>query len=295
MDEQFRTIRISKEEIALFQELDPFEKLRLLSMPYGFAIGVLSGEGEQTEKAGLLVGTLSSEMLTIEWIVIDPKFQFQGAGEILMVALFRMAEKGKITTIGTVMQPEYIKETALQEANRYFEERLFESETRIGGDLDCQLIDLANTEFMKRDIPLPAGAVPFSDLRAGKRKEYLERLGMIDNATFFYEPEIFLGTLDTDLSFVREKGDSVDAGILVAKSEDFLTPVYLYAKTGEVREALVSAALKAAVKKYGNDMGVYIMMRQEETRALVEQVMPGRPEARFLLASVSDFSGMTPE
>ncbi len=171
MDEHIRLVRLTKEDIACFQALDPFERLRFLSLPQGFAIGAVYEDGDISETVGLLSGTASSEMLTIEWLVVSPLYRYREIGERLLVETFKMAKAGNIETLSAV-----------------------------------------------------------------------------------------------------------------------LLPVYLYAKTEEKRNRLIHACIKAAVKKYGKGKEVSILIRQEETRDIVEKILGPLPEGRMLLASLREWN-----
>ena len=103
MDEHIRLVRLTKEDIACFQALDPFERLRFLSLPQGFAIGAVYEDGDISETVGLLSGTASSEMLTIEWLVVSPGYRYREIGESLLAQTFKMAKAGNIETLSAVL------------------------------------------------------------------------------------------------------------------------------------------------------------------------------------------------
>ena len=292
MSDNLRLVRIGRDEAEYFSFLDPFEKLNLLSMPYGFAIGALSDTGESLSPVGLLVGTVTEEMITIEWIVVEPEHQYQGIGEEMLVNIFKMGESAQIGTIGAAILPEYEKENFTKGSKSYFEERLFDIEEPIGGDACYKLIDLTESEFMSKTYTTDAEILPFTKMTGPQKRECLERLGMMDNGIRTFDPAGFEGRLDEDLCFVSIKGKAVEGALLVYRSEKEISPVYYYAKTEELGNAIISGAIKTAAGKYGKGQDVLFTMRQPETRELVEKLLGPQEEGELLKASVAAFSNM---
>ena len=292
MSENLRFVRIGREDAEYFSFLDPFEKLNLLSMPYGFAIGALSDTGESLAPVGLLVGTVTEDMITIEWIVVEPEHQYQGIGEEMLVNIFKMGESAHIETIAAVIQPDYEKEDFTKGAKDYFAERLFEVSDPIGGDICYKMIDLTESEFMSKEYTTDAEILPFTKMTGPQKIECLERLGMMDNGIRTFDPTGFGGRLDEELCFVSTKGKAVEGALLVYRSEKEISPVYYYAKTEALGDAIISAVIKAAAGKYGKGQDVLFTMRQPETKELVEKLMGEQEAGELLKASVAAFAAM---
>ncbi len=293
MSENYRYVRIGREDAEYFSFLDPFEKLNLLSMPYGFALGALEDTGDSLAPVALLVGTASEEMITIEWIVVEPEHQYQGIGEELLVNIFKMGESANIETIAAAILPEYEKESFTQGSKEYFADRLFDTEDPIGGDTLCKLIDLTESDFMKKPHDTNSEITSFSKMTGAQKRECLERLGMMDNGIRSFSPEGFSGRLEDDLCFVSMNGKAVEAALLVYKSDKEISPVYYYAKTTELGDAIIAGAIKAAAGKCGKGQDVLFTMRQPETKELVEKLLGSCEEGTLMKASVREFSNMS--
>ena len=290
MSAMFRYIRIKSEDAHFFAGLDPFEKLGVLSLPCGFALGVFYDSVEEIEIAGLMCGTATRESFTIEWMVVDPKFMGMGIGEELLSRAFLMAAVGGIEETSAVIMPEYVKENFTKDAESYFKERLFDTEKEIGSDMDFYLSELYESDFMKGGAKI-SGITrrPLSDMTGAKRRECIKKLSMKENATYTFDPVDFSAMIDDDISFVALQDGSLKGAILVCRYNDALWPIYLYAVDEEGRDGLIRASVAAAVKKYEKDMPVLITMRQDETSAIVEEIVPPVEKAKLLLASVKDY------
>ncbi len=52
MDNSLHFYRLKKVDAEFFRGMDPYERVRLISLPFCFAIGVIKDEGEEKVPAG---------------------------------------------------------------------------------------------------------------------------------------------------------------------------------------------------------------------------------------------------
>ncbi len=287
MSDNFRYVRLKTEDVSFFDFMDPFEKLVLLEQYYGFAIGVLFDDGETIEPVGVLVGTASEEQISVEWLVVLPEYQYQGIGEELLRITFEMAVNGNIPEVCVAILPDVTREKFARGAKEYFEERLFTRKEEIGADTYCQLLDLASSKSLKQAAE--DSLESFSDMTGQQVRECIEKLSMIENATYSYPPEGFISKLDPDICFVSKKNGKTEGAFLVTQMGDFLLPVYYYAKNIDAGMGLIKASVAAAVDKYGKSKDVLVMARQPETVALAEKLLCVLERGEMLIASVKEY------
>ena len=247
----YKYVRIGREDLHFFVGLDPFEKLNLLYTPFGFALGVLADSKEELLPVGLLVGTAAEEMLTVEWLGIDPDYRFQGLGEQLLVRVFDMACDVHVEQIAAVFPLEYGKEK-LDGAKSYFAERLFTSGECIPADV--------------------------------------KKLAAMDSALCIYTPGDVESAIDYDCSIVMTKDQKTAAALLVLNCRDVLIPVYYYAKSQKLGEELMQHALSAAMAKYGKGVKVFLMARQSESLAVQQRFLGDVEQEELWVAKVKDYT-----
>ena len=295
MDKAYRYVRLEKEDAIFFKELDPFDKLSLLSMPYGFSIGVLEDDNDALKTIGLLVGCVSEEVISVEWLVVAPEYRYKGIGEELLLTVFQMADAGDIPELAAPLLPEYEKEVFSHNAKSFFMERLFDKNITIGADAFYQLLELTETDLMKKDKGANASISRFSQMTGAQVRDCIDKLCMIDTATYSYTPDGLLSKLDADLCFVALNGSKPEGAILVAMVENAISPVYYYAKSSELGDELMRLSIKAATEKYGKSFDVMITMRQPEAVIHVEKVLGPQEKCDYLMASVQEFRDMEKE
>ena len=291
MNEDFNFVRLTKQDAVYFKELDPFEKLELLSMPYGFALGVVEDNDEDLIPTGLLIGTASEEMITIEWMVIEPTHQYQGLGEELLDTVFRMAVAGNIPTVAATLLPEYEKEVFAKGAKSYFEERLFTKTQETGADAFYQVIDFLETDLCEKGKANPA-IRSLSEMTKAETKECLDKLSANEVALYTFPLDGFTNVLDKDLCFVAANGNSIDGAIMIEDTGDCLIPVYFYSKNEELTDDLIAKAINAAAEKHGKSYSVFFMMKQPETVPLAKKLFGPQEKGELALASVKDYLAM---
>ncbi len=65
---------------------------------------------------GILVGTVTDKMLTIDWLSVSADRQGRGIGEALLLKAFGMADIGNIPSLGAVLSPELVRDGLMKGA-----------------------------------------------------------------------------------------------------------------------------------------------------------------------------------
>ena len=275
-------VRVTKKDSTFFEFLDPYEKLRILSLPFGFAMGALSEEGEELIPAGLLVAAVSDEALITEWLAVASDQKGEGIGEGLLYRAFEAASELGLKTIKAVFLPEYEKETALKYAKNYFEKRLFTKKYEAGLDADLLISDI-RTQRIKRDC------MTLSEMTSVEKRKCIERLGAMENATYTFSPVMLLPGLDNHISVVCKNGNALEGGLLCCVAGDTIYPLYHYAGTKEISDSMIATAVAAAKSKYGHGMNVTVMMRQPGMDEALSQFFGNKIFGTILEADVREF------
>lgn len=288
---KYKYIRLTGGDAAYFKDLDPYEKLGLINMPYGFALGALRRHEYSLEPIGLLVGTICMEQIIIEWLLIKPEHQFEGHGEELLDSAFKLADAFNIPILKAVISPDYEKEPLLKGAKTYFEERLFSESDSICADMYLSL----ETLRLKAQGHKSSGNgsfIPLSEMSGEEQRKALDKLSNMSAALFTYPPEGFGSTLDIDLSRISVESGKITSALLIARYNGALLPVYYYAKNDELSWKIVNSAIEEAYKKYGAAMEVVFMARQPESATLIEKITGAHEKGEILKALLEEYKRM---
>ncbi len=280
--------QLKKADRDIFSGLDPFERLAILDNPCGFALVCFTDEGENSIPAGLLVGTATEKLLTIDWMAVDPSLQGQGIGEELLLTVYDAADAGKIEDICAVISDAYERESFSKGAGEYFADRLFTEEKKAFADVIISLEELSGLSYFKQDsskLPEPKELASFP---ASKANAILEQLFSKKDASGLVAPGHMKGVIDPELSFVFLDGNEPYGGFLVQKAGDYLMPIYYFAESDKEGAALILHSYEKAISKYkGSD--VLILQRDEKSYKLLTAVMPGKDKSSVLWAKLEDY------
>ena len=285
----YRYIRLEIKDIDAFSSLDPYEKLRLLNLSNGFAVGVLKVSGEALYPAGLLCGLLLADTVSIEWVAVEKELRGNGIGEELILKAFSIAEAYNALYVTAIFPAEYEKEKSLAGAASFFGERLFVNKQKVCADIECSLTDVERSAWGKALLKKKDELKQVQKLSEFDTNDIFGALGRISNATYSTNLDLIRGQIDTDISFVYKPDKAVEGAFLVQRGSDTLFPVYLYSHSDEITEALICAAISETGKKYGRDQMIFITARQEETGELIRKAYGITFDAYLLTASVADY------
>lgn len=280
--------QLKKEDRSIIRMLDPFDRLAILDNPYGFALTCMTDGGENSAPIGLLVGTATDRLITIDWMAVDPLNQGYGVGESLLLTVYDMADAAKIQDICAVISDEYEFENFSKGAHSYFNERLFEKSEKAFGDVIISLDELAKMPYFSQDrkrLPPPEALSSYS---LAEQNNILAQLCAISKESHLLASGSMMDVIEPELSFVfMDEGEPFE-GFIVQRAGDYLMPVYFYAEDDRDGTALILSSFEKAFKKYKNS-DVLILQREKKNYELLSDIMPGMDRSTMLWAKLSDY------
>ena len=127
-----KLIKLDINSGRFFQGLDPFEYLNRRSSFPTFAIGCAK-DGEKSDiPAGIVICYLDRTVLVVRWIYVAPGFRGEGISDLLLSAVYEMAQSEGANYIGALLLNEYGKEIICSEAETFFRFQGFDEEVSLG-------------------------------------------------------------------------------------------------------------------------------------------------------------------
>jgi GNAT superfamily N-acetyltransferase len=300
-----KIVRLTNNDDMLVTRLDPYEYLSMLGNPAAFALGALEGvdpdkpddedDDMQMVFVGILVGTVTEKMLTIDWLSVSADRQGCGIGEALLLKAFDMADIGNIPSLGAVLSPELVRDGLMKGAETFFYDRLFEEEVKIPGNVRITIEELETSDFLKKDttrLPTPAS---FKSLSPQLFEEIKSQLPIIQGAEMSVPSEALFRGFIPEISFLFQTDREASGALILQRSGEYLMPVYFYAESERESAALIIAAMREARNRYGTEQEILLKLQRGKTAALFRSIMPGLPLSRLLVASIEDYRSLKDE
>lgn len=307
-------IRLKKEQGIYFQQMDPLMYLERLDIPGYFALGVIiEDEKSRTDKpVGLMICSVATDGLVIEWLGISEDYRSQGFGEELLVKAFDIAKENGLKNLYAYFCGEYGRELVCDREETYFREKLFVKEKKLSGEWLTDLRTLERVPYMSKKASILHKAIPLSTMNANEVRNVLSILDEKEEGAKVYSVKGKRQILDLDLSLVMYDGDRVCAGLLVqcvnSTYDEYvneqienikrhtLYPVYFWCEAKEDEKNLLYCSLLIALKKYKKDTQVRMMFREVEKNNLLNDIIPHqRISNKFLVADVREYNEFVQE
>lgn len=280
--------QVKKEDRNILSMLDPFDRLAILDNPCGFALACMTDEGEASAFAGLLVGTATDSLITIDWMAVDPSRQGLGIGESLLLTVYDMADAAKIEDICAVVCDEYEYESFSKGAQSFFDERLFEESKKGFGDVIISLSELAKLPYFSQDRKKYPAPEALSSFTTAEQNNILTQLCANSKTSQLLVPGRMKDVIEPELSFVfMDEGEPFE-GFIVQRAGDYLMPVYYFAEDDRDGTALILSSFEKAVSKYKTG-DVMILQREKKIYELLSDIMPEMDRSTMLWAKLSDY------
>ena len=281
MDEKI--IRIRQRDRELFAALDPYDRLSFLSLPGAFGLGTLITETDGVRASGLLIGQTEEDTIHILWLGVDTELQGLGIGERLLIKVRDMGYEGDIERLDAVVSGEYRGSRTDEDGGSFFTERDFYEVTKLPPESVNILWQLKKLSYLNRDPDRLPKPVSLASLSPAELKQAYASLDGIDKKASLCELAMAGDLIDKELSFVFTDNGEAYEGIVVAKTEDCLLPVYFYAEAGNEEEALLISSYRAALKKYTEQEYLIIYPRTDRLTGVLERVFgTTKPAGRLL-------------
>ena len=304
-----RIVRLKKEQREYFLDMDPFYLMERLEFPGSFALAALAeNETESGEiPAGLMICTLKSDRLVIEWLCVVAAYRMKGIGEQLLTEAFEAARQGKLQTVCAAISREGLRERIYPEDERFFKQRLFVERRSLPGEWLTDVRTIASIPYFKRKPEEGFKVYPLRHLTGTKRSEAIAALAGPENQQVLYPLKDGGDLLDQDVSLLLlAKGRpcgaclvqcvttpvyQVHAGSVMKTGEhQTLYPVLFYAGSDRAAGVLLSAVVREAERKYVPDTAIRVVIRDSNYGSLMEKLVPeAHIDSWFLTAQVADY------
>lgn len=290
--------RLDKSGEAIFQDLDP-----LMMLPrgnFGYSVSIGAFEKDETTgcdvPAGLMVFTRRIDTLLIEWLYVAPQFRCKGIACELIEYALRFAIKDGIRKIGAYFYDDPLRKELCPNEKDFFKDKGFTDSGKCGGEwfTDVKTI-LANLE--ESDDTEDINIISMKTMSVKRARSCIEELISDPYTAKLYSIEglieSFEGTLvqyDEDLSFVVvDKNEKTVGGIFFENESDTLYPVCFNAHNEKTATKLMTTAMRAASKKYGQDMPVWIILYVDKYLGVMDRLIPiGKATSSIMTVDVAD-------
>lgn len=305
-----RIVRLKKEQREFFLDMDHFYMMERLEFPGSFALAALAenetGSGEIP--AGLMICTLKSDRLVIEWLCVAAAYRTKGIGERLLTEAFEAVREGKLLTVCASFRREDLRERIYPESELYFQQRLFGERRSLPGEWLTDVRTIASIPYLKRKPEEGFQVYPLRHLTGTKRSEAIAAFAGLEKLPVLYPLSEGNDLLDQDLSLLLlAKGKpcgallvqcvttpvrEVRSGTIVQTGEhQTLYPVMFYAGSDKAAGVLLSAVAREAERKYAPDTAVRVIIRDSNYASLMEKLVPdAHIDSWFLTARVADYA-----
>ncbi|MBR1623736.1 MAG: hypothetical protein IJ675_07505 [Pseudobutyrivibrio sp.] len=254
-------IRLEKEQMKYFADMDPFLLGERLDLPNYFAVGALvHNKSKNTDvPMGLMICSMIEQGLVVEWICVGERFRSYGIGEKLLIAAFDLAAE-----LGTGKIFAYINELSesfTESQLMYLKDRLFSEEYPVLGERKAPLGEMvADEAALKGDN---YNIVAFSAFPEKGRKKAFEDFVKLDNTLFNYPFELEDEGYDSKKSFLLLDKDRICGGLFTKQVGQTIHVTAISMNTVEAGEALFAKLIAAVKKDADPKIEVSLLIRQK--------------------------------
>lgn len=273
---------LMKEQRELFVDMDPFWMMERLELPGYFAMAATEFDEEENSElpAGLMIGEILSDKLIIEWIYVQNEFRNRGIAAQLLDAAFTIARKNNLPTVCAYLSEEWGRELVCPSEEVFLEAYGFGNRSSLAGEWLTNLRALSEQEYFQQSTDNLPIVTPLQQLISSQARTALDALAGKEDAVMLCPINGQQALFDEELSFLLSSKGEIKGGILVKclsrnrnevregkvvllAKEKVLYPVLLCASSESEQQALLSAALQAAMKKYAKDTEAHILLRDD--------------------------------
>lgn len=273
---------LMKEQRELFVDMDPFWMMERLELPGYFAMAATEFDEEENSElpAGLMIGEILSDKLIIEWIYVQNEFRNRGIAAQLLDAAFTIARKNNLPTVCAYLSEEWGRELVCPSEEVFLEAYGFGNRSSLAGEWLTNLRALSEQEYFQQSTDNLPIVTPLQQLISSQARTALDALAGKEDAVMLCPINGQQALFDEELSFLLSSKGEIKGGILVKclsrnrnevregkvvllAKEKVLYPILLCASSESEQQALLSAALQAAMKKYAKDTEVHILLRDD--------------------------------
>lgn len=254
-------IRLDKEQIKYFADMDPFSFGDKLDLNGYFAVGALAHNKAKNVDIpmGLMICSLIEQGLVVEWICIGEKFRGYGIGEKLLITAFDLAAE-----IGCGKVFAYINEYSegfAQSQLMYLQDRLFKEEYPVLGEWNNAIGEMAaDKAALKGDNYNIVAFNAFPE--AGRKKAFVD-FAKLDNTVFNYPFELEDEGYDIKKSFLLLDNDKICGGLFTKKLGKTIYVTAISINSVAAGEALFAKLLDALATDSDAESEISLLVRQK--------------------------------
>ncbi|MBR4528933.1 MAG: hypothetical protein IKO80_01515 [Lachnospiraceae bacterium] len=279
--------RLWQDEAKYFAHLDPYGFMDRAWLPGGFAYAATVNTGEEDEPLGLLVGSRDKELVTAEWICVDPEKRFCGVGEELLVRLFETARHYDLPRVAARLIQETDLRAVMERAAIYFEERFFEEMEDLPGEWEVYPEQIFNYPLFKED---PASYPPAVTLASLKNNKVIGQLSGRTGAYSLFDIAGDIEGYDAEISSVLLDGEEPCGLLLTKRVNRTLFPVFFYSESDRETTALLLAAAGGLAACVDGIDRIRLISTDERVSDLARNLFPmAEIKSRRLIAQVRDY------
>lgn len=285
-------VHILPDDRMYFKELDPLDRLELLSLPGAFAIGAFDMSEETPIDAGLMVVLQETDHYVLEWLCVDPDYRNQEIGGALLSMLFEMSLDRGFDKAAVRLTSEL-----KFDPSDYFRERLFEEEVEAP-----DFFRISVSDFLKKGKHLKSSDhgsyMPVKDLDAGMRTQVLEYLDKAGERFSLYDGRLRWDYIDPEISFVALNEDKRVKGVLFCVTLGInCYPVLLATENPGCERDLIAHAMEALHRLDKEGYMLSTFCRSADMSELTEDILQGggRIHQMLLAADTARYERMLQE
>lgn len=280
-------VHILRDDWLHFKELDPLDRLELISLPGAFAIGAVDLSIENAPDVGLMVVLQEGNRYVLEWLCVDPEHRRLEVGGALLTMLFDMALSRGFKEVAVRVTSEL-----KMDVEEYFRGHLFEKEEKAPDFFRVSIVD-----FFRSGKHLKAAHSgnyePVKELGAPMRNKVMDYACSCSERFSLYDGQMRWEYINGDISFAAlDKNGNVSGVFLCMTLGINCYPLLLAAKNPAVEQNLITHSMEALhmLEKHGYMLSTFC--RSDDMSELAEEIMQGKGRIRqkLLVAETSRYA-----
>lgn len=282
-------VHITPKDWLHFKELDPLDRLELMTLPGAFAIGAMDESEEEAVGVGLMVVLQEKDRYVLEWLCVDEDHRRLEIGGALLTMLFDMAlEKGheKVAV--------RITSELKSDVDRYFFEHFFEDEEKAPDMFRVKVTDfLQNGKLIK---PATHGVCnQVGSLGHSGKNQIWDYISGCGEKFSLYEGQMNWEYVDEELSFASfDKNKKVDGVFICMTRGRNCYPLLLAAEDPAIEQDLISYSIEALQQSEKQGFMLSILCRSRDMSEQAGQIANGmgRIHQKLLVAETSRYKDL---
>ena len=280
--------RLRQQEKELFDWLDPFGFLDRLVIPNYFSLAAcVKGEDGGDVPAGILVGSISSSRITIEWMCVAPELRGQGIGDGLLDKVFEIANSKGFEEVAVRFLNDSDIGKVEENAVDYFTNQMFWEDEYHPGEWDIFSSSISEYPYFQEGGKNPE-VVSLDEIDYNHVLKAIDTLGTKEDAMSLYDITKCNAKYDKKLSAGIFREDKLCGLLLCLSTEYTCYPVFLYAENEKDCKAMLRKASKNAERLLPEDGNIRIIAADDAAGDLAETIFPNEMIRSEILVAEAD-------